>query len=75
MRNGFQIHEILVVQSVLNETVSGSSPALKESVGVISVMLAEGNSTSMCDKGSSPLPIPNSQETIGWWHLPKVELK
>jgi hypothetical protein len=38
-------------------------------------MLTEGNSTSMCDKGSNPLPIPNSQETIGWWHLPKVELK
>jgi len=38
-------------------------------------MLAEGNITSMWDKGSNPLPIPNSQETIGWWHLPKVELK
>jgi hypothetical protein len=31
----------------------------KESVGVISIMLAEGNTASMRDEGSNPSPIPN----------------
>jgi hypothetical protein len=53
---------ILLERSIVLEfyTLIGKTKVgKKESVDVISVMLAEGNTASMRDEGSNPSPIPN----------------